>query len=109
MCHKDNTFSSGAFFGFVAGIVTGLLFAPTQGSETRKKVKKEYDERIAPVLERVSDRAQELSEPMKARFVEKIEQLTDEVGQKVEDVVDEKHKGLKTVKKKLFNGIEHYK
>ena len=102
---KDGSFNTGAIFGFMAGILTGLLFAPTEGKETRRKVKKEIDERILPVLEKAAEKAQELNEPMKSAFVEKIQQLTDDVEDKANSVIDDKVKRLKKIKKKFFDGV----
>lgn len=101
---KDN-FSPGSLVGFAVGLIMGVLLAPAKGKETREKIKKEYDEKIAPVLDKVSDRAKELSDPVKERFIERIdqiEQLTGDVEKKVESAVQKK---VKEVKKRFFSGI----
>jgi gas vesicle protein len=103
--NKDGSFNTGAIFGFMAGVLTGLLFAPTEGQETRRKVKKQIDEKLMPVLEKAAEKAQQLNEPMKAAFVEKIQQLTDDVEEKATSAIDDKVKRIKKMKKKLFDGV----
>ena len=118
MSDKNENFTVGALIGFIAGALAGVLLAPAGGSETRKKVRKEYEDKVAPVLDKISDRAKELSGPMRKKFVDEIEQLTDDINEKVEDVedaVEEKAKSLKQslqsgeLKKRFFNGMNSKK
>lgn len=68
--------------GFAAGTITGILFAPDKGDETRKRIRskagelgedieKAYDEEITRLKERI--------EKLKSRF-------TDEVSNAINDV-----------------------
>lgn len=111
----SNHFMMGAIFGTIVGAALGLLFAPEEGKETRKKVKKAKDdatkkakeikkaavplvkqveEQISPILEA----AQQAGGPIKEQVVEKIEQLAFEESSK------SKKKG--SGKKRLFKGIK---
>ena len=47
MCRKDDNsfgFAMGILAGVVGGIVAGVLFAPKPGEETRKELKKTFEE-----------------------------------------------------------------
>lgn len=118
MSDKNENFSAGALIGFITGIIAGVLLAPAEGSETRKRVKKEYEDKVAPALDKISERAKKLSAPMRQKFVDEIEQLADDVDEKVgevEEAVVDKAKSLKQslrsgeLKKHFFDGINSRK
>lgn len=109
MSDKKENFSAGALIGFIVGAVAGVLLAPAGGDETRKKIKKGYEEKVAPALDKISDKAKELGGPVKEKFVDEIEQLADDVSEKVEKVGDAVENKAKSLKKHFFGGINSNK
>ena len=105
MCNKNDNhaFTNGALVGFIAGAVLGVLFAPTSGKETRKKLeyyKDDYMERglyaldnavtsyedlkdkATPLIDQVEaslkpllHHADKAGKPVKDQVLEKIQQL----------------------------------
>ncbi len=105
MSDKNENFSAGALIGFITGIIAGILLAPAEGSETRKRVRKEYEDKVAPALDKISEKAKELSGPMREKFVDEIEQLADDVDERVGEVKEAVESKAKSLKKHFFDGI----
>lgn len=62
--------------GFAAGVTVGILFAPEKGTETRKKLKQNFDD---------------LSEELKSEFSEELEEIRTALTE-AEDIAEEKVK-----------------
>jgi gas vesicle protein len=79
MCKKKN-FVGGILLGAIVGAVAGILFAPTAGKETRKKLKKMVDaegEFIKDTKEKTEEVARNTIDSIK-QGIEKIGRYIDE-------------------------------
>lgn len=94
-------FISGVVIGAVIGGILGLLFAPEEGSKTREKLKKKYEENkaagadivetIADAIEEMSARAQPLVEEIQNNIkpiVDRVEEMSKPVRDHIADQVD---------------------
>ena len=64
---------SGFVVGALAGVTAGLLFAPTSGQKTRKKIVKQFEHLRDDLAQDVEDKFDHLKE----EYNEKLGQLTD--------------------------------
>lgn len=114
MCEKCNqSFLNGALVGGLIGGLLGILYAPTSGKETRKKLVttgekyvqkgevlldeagdkyEEISKQVKPVLTNIERKVlpilkeiETASEPVREEFTEKVGQLVDEVGEKIKE------------------------
>ncbi|MFZ5424522.1 MAG: YtxH domain-containing protein [Patescibacteria group bacterium] len=124
--HDDGSFHSfvnGAVFGAIAGVVLGVLFAPTSGVESRKKLKEvsddaaekfdevkiaaepliaEIEQKVAPVMQKVK----EAEGPIKSEVLERVAQLVEEVDVMTDGAVTEKKEKLQSTKAKFFKNTK---
>lgn len=85
------------FWGIVtaaaAGAVIGMLFAPEEGTQTRKKIKKKTNSlasELIDALERSKEKAAGTAEDLK----EKGQKYTDDLKDKADDLADEAEKEI---------------
>lgn len=121
----SNSFVVGAVFGAVVGAALGMLFAPAEGKETRKKVKEtqeKYKIKGAEVYEKASKTAsdvRDVAEPLMRQVEEQLtpiieaanragQPLKDQVVERIEQLAFDdppKSKSKKSSKKRYFKGI----
>ena len=81
-------FLEGAVFGAVAGAVVGLLFAPTSGEETRRRLAKMKADKLAKLnceKDSLLDTAKESTDTLISRTMDAIEDGFDKVSKLIED------------------------
>jgi len=83
---RSGSFFDGFIFGAIAGAVIGLLYAPSPGEETRKKIKKIHDDN-----EDVIDDTKEKIDDLITKTRDSIEKGFDKLG----DMISDKGSGLK--------------
>jgi len=108
-CQNNQSFLNGAVIGGLIGAAIGFLYAPQPGTETRKKLRESaetFKERAEPVIDDLSEKVvpilkemQTASAPVRQEFIERVNQLVDEVEGKIQE---EKRS---VAKKKLFAGL----
>ena len=94
---------SALLIGAAAGAVLGLLFAPDKGSETRKKIRKEGED----LLDELSDKIEEGKDALMG-LKEKAMSKAQEWKGKAEDLKDEAEAELNHVKGKAKQAASNY-
>ncbi len=114
---QDNSFLTGALLGTLIGTALGVLFAPSSGEETRKKLKKsgaEYFERgqeeiedvrgkIEPFLEELQQKVMPLLEELQLSVNKTQEPVKQELNEKITQLSNVITTKKKPVRKKFIN------
>ncbi|AXG73665.1 YtxH domain-containing protein [Flavobacterium arcticum] len=83
--------------GAAIGAVVGILFAPDEGSKTRKRIKEGYDSK----KDELHDKLHELSEQVKGKFGSSKEDLEVGIDRLVANVEEKTDDVIATLEKKL--------
>ncbi|MDO5609160.1 MAG: YtxH domain-containing protein [Capnocytophaga sp.] len=87
--------------GVAVGVGAGILFAPDEGKNTRKKIKKQFDESSANLkdqLDGLADQVKSKANDMKGTFEENISNLVSKSSHKADDIISVLEKKLAELK-----------
>ncbi|AEK22147.1 YtxH domain-containing protein [Capnocytophaga canimorsus] len=87
--------------GVAVGVGAGILFAPDKGKETRKKIKKSFDDSTASLkhkLDDLADQVKDKTSELKGSLEDKMENILSKSSYKAEDVITVLEKKLAQLK-----------
>lgn len=89
--------------GAVIGAGIGILYAPYEGKETRKKIKRKIEDTGHGISERLSHAKEELTKSAtekKDKFERKLDEAISTMSYKADDIIDTLERKLEDLKKK---------
>lgn len=92
MASNKGSFIGGLFIGTVVGGILGILFAPGEGTETRKKVREGTEEALGDVYNQVltySDNLKDQLQDMTNTMTDKVADYKNQIEAKIQEIQDE--------------------